>query len=250
MTGNIVGQTDYSIAPRSAFRFSTSGAGTAITTGAMRIVPNGTAAAGLVIFSYRANNITVTEASVPASISSSAFRMYAEPQSGIALTNTGASATTVTFELTNLRGDTAGATTATIAADGHLAFFLNELQPFAALPSGFQGVLRVTGNSISVVGLRGRYNERGEFLITTTPAASESLPIPFHSIRSHRSHIPACCRRWGLHNASDLVFRGQRYFVRISGVLLEAMNAQAETRSRKRTAIFERISSRQGRLLA
>ena len=54
--------------------------------------------------------------------------------------------------------------------------FLNQLPGFSTLPSPFQGILRVaaTSGSISVIGLRGRYNERRDFLIATTPAANEA----------------------------------------------------------------------------
>ena len=46
------------------------------------------------------------------------------------------------------------------------------------LPS-YQGALRISTNAssgISVVGLRGRYNERSDFLITTTPSIDETAP--------------------------------------------------------------------------
>ena len=55
--------------------------------------------------------------------------------------------------------------------------FLGQIQGFAGLPDPFQGVLRVSTSStagLSVIGLRGRYNERGEFLITTTAPVDES----------------------------------------------------------------------------
>ena len=40
-----------------------------------------------------------------------------------------------------------------------------------------QGVLRISSAAaITVVGLRGRYNERGDFLITTTPPVAENEP--------------------------------------------------------------------------
>jgi hypothetical protein len=43
----------------------------------------------------------------------------------------------------------------------------------------FQGVLRISSTSpISVSGLRVRYNERSDFVITTIPAANESAPLP------------------------------------------------------------------------
>jgi hypothetical protein len=59
--------------------------------------------------------------------------------------------------------------------------FLGQIQGFSALSSLFQGVLRVSTASpggISIVGLRGRYNERRDFLITTTAPNNESTPAP------------------------------------------------------------------------
>jgi len=51
--------------------------------------------------------------------------------------------------------------------------FLNQIQGFEALPKSFRGVLRITGANVAVTGLRGRYNERRDFLITTTPPVDE-----------------------------------------------------------------------------
>jgi hypothetical protein len=54
---------------------------------------------------------------------------------------------------------------------------LNQVQGFASLPTPFQGVLRLSSSqSISVIGLRGRTNERNDFLITTTPPVNEAVP--------------------------------------------------------------------------
>jgi hypothetical protein len=47
-----------------------------------------------------------------------------------------------------------------------------------ALP--FEGVLRVSstsGSGISLIGLRGRYNERGDFLIATMPVVNEASAV-------------------------------------------------------------------------
>ena len=60
-----------------------------------------------------------------------------------------------------------------IPPSGHTSKFVHELFPALSLP--FRGVLRVSSsNSIVVVSLRTRYNERGDFLITTTPATNEA----------------------------------------------------------------------------
>jgi hypothetical protein len=62
-----------------------------------------------------------------------------------------------------------------IAAGGQIAKFANEL--FSQLPSPFRGILRISSPSeVGVAGLRGRYNERGELLMTTTPPHDEATP--------------------------------------------------------------------------
>jgi hypothetical protein len=79
--------------------------------------------------------------------------------------------------LTNLDGSSTGlAASVTVPASGQIAIFLNQIAGFAGLPATFKGVLRIStasGAAISVVGLRSRVNERGDFLITTTPSVNE-----------------------------------------------------------------------------
>src|SRR5262249_57602655 len=79
------------------------------------------------------------------------------------------------FELRNMNGATAGAPVLRdLPGLGHVAQFLDEF--FPGLPDSFKGILRISTVSsagVSVVGLRGEYNERGEFLMSTTPPISE-----------------------------------------------------------------------------
>jgi hypothetical protein len=74
-----------------------------------------------------------------------------------------------------LDGTSTGLTgSAPVPANGQTALFLSQVPGLTAIPASFQGVLRISGAAgISVVGLRGRYNERGDFLITTTPPVAE-----------------------------------------------------------------------------
>src|SRR5262249_706284 len=110
----------------------------------------------------------------------SAFRLYVEngaAQTGFAIANSSASAVTVTFELTALDGTPTGLTgSTTIPGNGQVAMFLNEIAGFGNLSHPFQGILRMQGAGISVVGLRGRNNQRGDFLITTTSPVDEAAP--------------------------------------------------------------------------
>ena len=171
----------YSIAAHSAQQFATSGAGDAVRTGAVRIAPssNDATPAGSLVFSYTKAGIRLTEAGVPATPPGTAFRVYVESgdkiQSGIAITNTSTNAANVRLELINLSGASVSTTTVSLPANAQLSKFLNELPGFQTLNSPIQGLLRITSPSpITVVGLRSRTNERGDFLITTTPPISES----------------------------------------------------------------------------
>jgi hypothetical protein len=178
---------NYSIPPRSSQRLSTDGVGP-VTSGSVVLTPlTGVTPVPLVIFSNRTAGTTVSEAGVP-STSGTAFRVYVESsgsngvpgniQSGIAVTNNSASPVTVTFELTNIDGSNTGlpvAVSRDLPGFGHVAQFLAEF--FPGLPDLFKGILRISTASpagISVVGLRGRYNERAEFLMSTTPPVLET----------------------------------------------------------------------------
>jgi hypothetical protein len=179
---------DYSIPVRSATRIVTPGTDTGVLTGSVRVVPaSGTRTpAGVAVFSFTNRGVTVTAASVPALRPGNAFRLYAESfgasgqigslDTGFAVANPSSNSITVTFELTTATGITTGLTSSmVVGGNGQTAMFLRQL--FPSLPDPFQGLLRIStpaSTGISMVGLRGRYNERNDFLITTTPPANES----------------------------------------------------------------------------
>src|SRR4051812_36467723 len=76
----------------------------------------------------------------------------------------------------NLNGGTTGVTASiSVPASGHVSMFVHEL--FPGMPIPFKGVMRVTASGpVNMVSLRTRYNERGDFLITTTPVTNEASP--------------------------------------------------------------------------
>ena len=58
--------------------------------------------------------------------------------------------------------------------------FLTEIPGFASLPTPFHGVLRISTDldpGIFVVGIRARYNERRDFLVTTTSPVDETISV-------------------------------------------------------------------------
>jgi hypothetical protein len=181
--------SSYTISPRSSFTVSTSGTGTSVRVGWIRVTPaaGSQAPSGLGVFSFRNGGVLVTEAGVPALPVASAFRLYVEAsgnftaaeigsvQTGFAIANSASNPVTVNFELTALDGSPTGLSgSTTIPGNGQTAMFLNQVEGLRNLPLPFRGVLRISGSGISVVGLRGRYNQRGDFLMTTMSPVDEA----------------------------------------------------------------------------
>src|SRR5262249_45240530 len=133
-----------------------------------------------VIFSYRPAGVVITEAAVAASAPSSAFRLYVEKDNaiwtGFAIANPGTVVAQVTYELTDMNGAVVNAAIRPIGPNSQVAMFSDELPGFENLPVPFRGVLRIstTGAGISVAGLRCRYNERGELLMSTAQPIDEN----------------------------------------------------------------------------
>jgi len=194
MDVNIGGQLSstfgYSVAARGAVKLSTAGNSSALTQGSARIIPTGgrLAPAPPLVFTYKPGPFTLSEAGV-AVTQGSAFRMYVEGsgtlgaagsiETGLAVANTSVMPGTVTFELTNLDGTTAGLpaeTTVTLPGSGQIVGFLRSF--FLNLPNPFLGVMRIstTTSGISVVGIRSRYNENARYLMTATPLTDEATP--------------------------------------------------------------------------
>jgi len=175
----------FSIPRRSSFKQLTHGTGTVSRSGSVRIEPNAGSVtpASVAIFSYRPAGVTISEAAV-AAVTGTSLRMFTEAavsgslakQSGVAVTNLSSSSATVTFEQAGLDGSILASASLTLPGNGQAAKFLSDIFNTQTLPLPVQGVLRIAAPppGVSIVGLRSRYNERGEFLITTTPPATES----------------------------------------------------------------------------
>jgi len=185
--GSSINQLAYSIPPRSSKRFSTMSSSGQMTVGTAQVTPapSNTPPVGVAIFSYHNAGMTISEAGTPTIGLGSAFRMYAEADktnlivTAIAIENAGSSDSTVNFDLTGLDGNSTGLSgQLVIPANGQRALFLNQIPGFENLPLPFKGVLRVsTANpTITVLGVRSRWNERGDYIFTTTPATNENAP--------------------------------------------------------------------------
>jgi hypothetical protein len=182
--GTMVNQVAYSIAPRSSKRFTAMNSTSQTTVGTAQVIaaPFTLAPVGVAIFSYQNAGITVSEAGTPSMSLGSAFRMYAEADdansivTALAVENAGPSDTSVSFSLTALDGTQTGLSgQLTIPSNGQTAMFLNQIPGFQSLQMPFKGVLRISSANpnISVLGVRSRWNQRGDYIFTTTPAINE-----------------------------------------------------------------------------
>jgi len=177
----------YEIPGRSAKRFSTTGLGESLMTGYVDVVAasgsNTPDAFALATFTF--NGVTTTDSTIEALRPGSDFRIYAEASGnfnqleslstrpGVAIANPSDQDATVRLELTDLNGNAVGSpATFTLPRRGHIARFLHELDGFQNMPVPFKGLLRVRalppGPGIVVVGVRGRFNEFQNFLLTAT----------------------------------------------------------------------------------
>jgi hypothetical protein len=195
--GQTASSFTYNVAARSARRLSTSGTGP-LLSGSIQVAPTTgqPAPAGSLVFSFSPAGLTVSEAGVPAVGGSREFVLYAEAsgsfgrpnsvQPGLALANTSSNAVTVSLELVNLQGQALGQGTLTVPANGQLPLFLNQAPGLAGVSVPYQGRLRVSAPSdITMVGLLGRYNERGDFLITTTPPIAQGTAVSTELVFPH-----------------------------------------------------------------
>jgi len=180
---------DYSIPPRGSVRFVTAGVRAATQAGSVRIIPRGVglAPSAVAIFSHKPGNITVSEASVSAQALGTSYKLYMESapsttegisagaiQSGLAIANPASAPVTANLILSRLDGSSTGLTRSlTVPANGQISILSREL--FPEITEVFQGVIRLSAPSaIAVTALRVRWNERDEFLMTTTPPLNEA----------------------------------------------------------------------------
>jgi hypothetical protein len=167
-------------------------------------VTSGDAPYGTAVFSLKQNNTVVSEVGVPASTPSKSVRIFVDFRTktpaapgqpgagtldintGVAVVNPGSAAANVTYTLRGVDGQTLAAGHGTLAAAAHFAKFINQLKDVApdfSLPANFDsatgyGSLQISSDqALSILPLRLTTNQRGETIITSTPAADLTQPF-------------------------------------------------------------------------
>jgi hypothetical protein len=178
--GRSVDAIDYSIPSRSSRQFSTEGSSAQVRVGSARITasPGSVAPAGAEIVSFKQGGVTVTETAFQSNATGSAFRMYAETGTGVAIVNSSNVQDRVDLQLTSMDGTPAATGSVVIPAFGQRAFFLDQIPGLNSLYA-FKGILRISSADqaqIAVAGILRRVNERGDVLLTTMPTINEDTP--------------------------------------------------------------------------
>jgi len=157
-----------------------------VQTGWAELIPDGgtiaPVAAGVLQFSR--DGILVTETGIPSVAPTTHARMFLDTSgghnTGVAIGNPGNAPLNLSLQVFQMDGTTqAGAANGPITLDpyGHAALFVGQL--ISGLPSGFRGVLDVTGESpFAATTYRSLVNERGEILLTALPVADLNQPPP------------------------------------------------------------------------
>ncbi len=180
----------YSMAPGEVFLLQTDGAGipgsASPKVGAVQVIPSGgtPAPVGAGIFGYSPAGTEVTESGVPSALTTTHARIYVDQSgghtTGLALENPTAAPLTVNVSAFQLDGVTPAGTSlgpVELPGNGHISAFVNSF--VGNLPNNFTGVLDIRSSSpFAPLTLRGLYNARNDFLLTTLPTADFTRPAP------------------------------------------------------------------------
>jgi hypothetical protein len=175
----------YSLAARSYRKFRIVGQ-TSEVAGMVEVAPDeGSATPSLAaIYTFETGRITVSAAGAAAHPEAHAFDVYGEVaglrgapgsiETGIAMANPSYSETAVGFRFVSLDGSPTGVSGVIhLPPRGQLHASITELPGTENLSLPFQGTLQLSSSTpIAALALRARYNERGEFLMSTTPPDS------------------------------------------------------------------------------
>ena len=174
---------------------------------------------GLAIFSFRQDDIVISEATVPATTAIQRGILYAEVngpvRTGIAISNPGDQPATISFSYTDTDGKVSGQGSTVISAHGQITRFLDQA-PFSSGTFTRGTFTFEASSSVFAIALRGVTNERSQFIISTLPVIDLSAP-PTGSIIPHFADGGGWTTQTILVNPTSQVIRGTLEFRPNSG---------------------------------
>ena len=179
MGGTTDSDFPYELGPNQVFKGTLRSSATAVagyaevTLEEGSLLPSGTA-----IFQFRdGSGNLISEAGVGARAATDRARLFVDTvdtRTGVALASPGNDATTVRLELRDRSGFLLASALREVAAEGHLALFVDEL---FETPAGFTGVLEIHSLvPVVPITLKLSQNRRGDPILTTLPIADLRRP--------------------------------------------------------------------------
>jgi glucose/arabinose dehydrogenase len=172
----------YSIPPRSSRKLRI-GVQTSGSVGMVKVFPdqNNAAPSIAALYTFTSGGTLISATGAAAMIPANNFDIYSELsgqsgtsgsiETGVAIASASDENIDVGFEFVSVEGKSTGISgVMTLAAHGQIHSSITELPGAENLPRPFQGTLRVSSSTpIAALAIRARYNERGDFLLSTTP---------------------------------------------------------------------------------
>jgi hypothetical protein len=175
----------YSIPPRSSVKLKIAGQSSEVV-GMVKVAPdqdNFTPSVAAV-YTFTSGGILISASGAAANAVRNDFNIYSEisgppgaigsVQTGVASANASDKDVDVGFDFVTLDGKPTGIAGALrLPAQGQIHSSISELPGAENLPRPFQGTLHISSAApIAAIAIRARYNERGDFLLSTTPPSA------------------------------------------------------------------------------
>jgi hypothetical protein len=181
----------YSIPPRGSLKLRIGGQ-TSEVVGMVKVVPdqNNVTPSVAALYTFTSDGIIVSATGAAANAPASDFDIYSEIsgqpgtigsiQTGIAIANASENDIDVAFDFVSIDGNSAGTSgVLRLPAHGQIHSSILELPGAENLQRPFQGTLHIASAvPVAAVAIRARYNERGDFLLSTTPPAPSNAVDP------------------------------------------------------------------------
>jgi hypothetical protein len=190
---------DIFIERRDSVRIPVEGTGPETLAGYVRLIglEHSARFKGFALYNYTRSGVTVSTTSLPMVQPSASARLFVNEsalpetlETGVAISNPSSTAATALLELLDFNANPTGpAKSIQLPPFGQFAQFLTEIPEFKSIPIPFRGVLRVTTTSsagVTVAGMRGHLNQRGDFVMSallpavggdeTSPVAQRIVP--------------------------------------------------------------------------
>jgi hypothetical protein len=221
----------FELATRAAISTISGGTGGTMLVGHARVQPNAglPTPAAMALVSFRPGGMLVSEVALPAVAPLQSGRFRAEVgggiNTGVAIANPGTQTAVVSYSMADDTGQTISSGSVSVAANSQVSAFIDQSPFFVQNPfrPSIANARSFTFNSSSPVGvlaIRGRTNERSDFLMSALPVADLSAATTEAAVIPEFADGGGWTTSVALTNTSDEVATGSVQFISQGGVAL------------------------------